>query len=588
MKKYTLLFVAVFTFMAVYAQYLTSSYTNGYKTLQGERPVINIRDFPADAYQQGKIKIKIDRSYETRLADVKYYADSKEFVRIGISELDNLNEQFQVKSYTPLFGMLYETNSKATGFRERHRAWGFHLWFTIELDENTSIADAVETYQVLPFVEIAEPFYNIVLHSASNSTEWSSDDPRLNEQWHYHNTRYPGRDISLFSAWEIEKGYDQVIVAIIDEGIEIDHPDLEANMWDQIGYNFYDDSPTITPGNHGCHVGGTISAVTNNGIGVAGIAGGSGSGDGVRLMSCQTFVPGASGTNIENAFIYAADNGACIAQCSWSYTYALTYNQSILDAIDYFVANGGGEVMSEGIVISAAGNNGKHNFYYPGYYEPVLAVAATTNQDRKARYSNYGYWVNISAPGGETNVVRNGVLSCTVGSYAFFEGTSMACPHVSGVAALLVSYAARKEHVLSRQDVWDLLVNNTDDIYDVNPSYIGLLGSGRLNAHKALLALKNMIEVSVKENDLSSKITAYPNPTTGELRIANYELGINKIEIFDVYGRNVSSHYLTPHTPYPIPHTPYLPSHHLINISHLSAGIYFLKIGEETVKIVKE
>jgi subtilisin family serine protease len=240
---------------------------------------------------------------------------------------------------------------------------------------------------------------------------------------------------------EHRKGNSDVIVAIIDGGIDYNAcNDLAANMWDGIGFNFVNNSSTIIAHNHGTHVAGTVAAVTNNSVGVAGVAGGSGSGDGVRLMSCQVFTASSSG-GFHIAPVYAADNGAAISQNSWGYVSAGIYSQPVLDAIDYFNAHGGGNALDGGITIFAAGNSNSSGQWYPACYSGAFSVAATNNQDKKAWYSNYDTWVDISAPGGETNsVTARGVLSTLNGNaYGYYQGTSMACPHASGTAALMAS-----------------------------------------------------------------------------------------------------------------------------------------------------
>ena len=518
----------------IFAQTLTVSYVDGYKIQKGERPPVDLNQLPQDAYYQGKINIKITRDFESEFSDMVYQADTKGFVTTGMASLDALNAHFHAVSYTPLFSMIYETNSKTSNFRERHRAWGFHLWFTITLDENTDIIEAVHAYQSLEMVEIAEPVYQSQLFDVDNVRAWKPNDSRIEEQWHYHNVGQsggtPGCDISLFEAWEIETGNNQVLVAVMDGGIDANHPDLQANMWSNIGYNFYSNSTTIDPSDHGSHTGGTIAANTNNYIGVAGIAGGSGAGDGVRLMTCQIFPTSGQGIQgYEAGCVYAADNGAGISQNSWGYGAPNVCNQSILDAIDYFLTNGGGEVMEEGIVIYAAGNNGAQGNYYPGCYEPVFAVAATTHTDHKAGYSNYGSWVDLSAPGGETiPIPYQGVLSTVPtgsGSYGFMQGTSMACPHVSGVVALMVSAAARSDYKLSRQEIFNMLKENSDNIYIANPAYNGFMGAGRLNAYKTLLAVMDLTTAVQNPKNITASALSYSDI---ELR---WERNMNENEV---------------------------------------------------------
>lgn len=478
-----------------------------YKVTRGERPPIDYSKVTQDDYVKGVLKIKLADHVSRSFDDIRVTQNDKGDVEFGIASLDAMNSKFATIEAKHDFAVV----SAGSAYVDRHIAWGFHLWYTLRFDENTDMVKLAGLYASLPEVAVAEPEFKKELignapprdgelseefNPAEPSAFWTPNDPRYNEQWHYHNTGQnsgtPDADIDLPEAWEMEKGNPNVIIAIIDEGIQFNHPDLEANMWEGIGFNFYNNSPNISPGNHGTHVGGTIAAVNNNGVGVSGIAGGSGAeGNGVRLMSCQVF-SGFSSGGFAQAPVWAADQGAAISQNSWGYTSQGNYNQDVLDAIDYFSENGGGDAMiGGGITIFAAGNSNADGAWYPAYYPVTMAVAGTNNQDRKAWYSNYGNWVEISAPGGETNQLNpKGVLSSLNGnSYGFYEGTSMACPHVSGVAALIISKAYG---TMTPDEVWDVLVTTTDDHYDVNPGFIGKLGTGRLNAFNALASLKDI------------------------------------------------------------------------------------------------
>ncbi|MBK7030468.1 MAG: S8 family serine peptidase [Bacteroidales bacterium] len=496
-------FIIIFNFMLL-SLYSIAGIENE-SVIRGERPPIDILTVPDEALEKGIIRIKFNRSQEMFLDQTSPSAGPGGIIQFGIPAIDQLNVQFGVTAVQKSFNAALQN----TKFTERHRQWGFHLWYDLIVPEGVDVRNMVLTYSAFTEIAFSEPVYKKHLigadlnnistpsnPSGGTSLNYTPNDPRYNEQWHYNNTGQQSgttdADIDLPEAWDITRGNNNVIVAIIDQGIEYTHPDLAANMWPGIGYNFVDNNSTIVPGDHGTHVGGTIAANTNNSAGVSGIAGGDGSGNGVRLMSCQVFIGSSGGSGFHTASIWAADNGASVSQNSWGYNSAGFYEQVVLDAIDYFNSNGGGSVLTGGITIYAAGNSNGSGNYYPGYYSGTLAVAATNNNDQKSWYSNFGNWVDISAPGGETNTVAaRGVLSClTSGSYGFYQGTSMACPHVSGVASLIISLLPG---VLTSAELRDILVNTTDNIELLNPDYASLMGSGRLNAYQALLMAQQYI-----------------------------------------------------------------------------------------------
>ena len=381
-------------------------------------------------------------------------------------------------------------------------------------------------YFTEPPVNETTPLPDVLPQSIeTRSSSLPFNDPYLGAQWHYRNLGsasgygyVAGADINLFNAWTKTVGHPNVIVAVVDGGIQYDHPDLAENIWvntgeipnngidddrngyidDYYGFNFYNNIGTIIPNDHGTHVAGTIGAVNNNGIGVCGIAGGDKvtNRKGVRLMSCQIFHPdhtgGTSDARLAEAIKYGADNGAVISQNSWGYTNPNVFPSVIKAAIDYFIANAGINnngvqtgPMKGGVVLVAAGNDGNSSTYYPAAYSNVIAVASINANGQKASSSNYGSWINLSAPGG------TGIYSTvTKGGYGSSTGTSMACPHVSGVAALVLSAALEnpKSVAMTPTILKDILYSVKGSLlHSYNPAnYHGLLGEGLTDANSAV------------------------------------------------------------------------------------------------------
>ncbi len=452
---------------------------------------VDLKEICNDSYYPGIIRIRADADYGKFLESVSLKAGENEYVRTGITDLDLLNKVHKVQEYRPMLKDLYDVSPASVIYRERHKEWGFHLWYELELDRHSDIIAALAGFVGLPGIKIAEPVYKIrliepvdskLILNNNSGKRWTPNDPfYVQHQWNFNNTGQviqgqegtAGWDCNAEAAWDIEKGNPDVIVAVKDNGIEFYHEDLEGNMWPEIG----PEGNQTTPAFHGTHVAGTIAAVTNNNIGVAGLAGGSGAEDGASLMSID--VLGGGVLSIEESFIYAADNGAAISQNSWGFQNPGTFPASVKLGIDYFNAHGGGEALLDGgITIFAAGNSNDDSEWYPAYYEGTIAVASHDNKGKKSGFSNYGEWIDITAPG--TNIASTSLND----NYSYASGTSMACPHVSGAAALVLS---KYYGQLTNEQLREILVISArSDLYEENPGFEGLLGGGALEAFAAL------------------------------------------------------------------------------------------------------
>ena len=350
----------------------------------------------------------------------------------------------------------------------RHRAEGLHLWYKVSFDTSLPVTKAESDVSDIPGVVYTEPVRRKRIEGYFN-------DPESDRQWALFNdgsgkSYTEGCDINVVPVWErFCTGNSNVIVAVLDQGVMINHPDLEAVtmpggpngsrcfITGDTGYN-------IEPGDHGTHVAGIIAAINNNGVGISGIAGGDGSANGVRIISCECLRPAPDpddpsktitlGGDETAAFVWAADRGAVIANCSWGYVFD-NENQashgsagSAKAGIDYFIKYAGcdnngnqlpGSPMKGGLVVFAAGNESWQHAW-PAEYSAVMAVGSISASRSRAYYSNYGDWVDICAPGGDAKLGPT-ILSCVAdGGYRTMQGTSMAAPHVSGVAALITSY----------------------------------------------------------------------------------------------------------------------------------------------------
>ena len=330
--------------------------------------------------------------------------------------------------------------------------------------------------------------------TASNAREFIPNDPNYTLQ--YSHTKMQD-DL----AWDITLGNPQIVVAVTDSEISTNHPDLAPNIWknpgeipgngkDDDGNGFVDDvngwdfagndndtRPSAFDTIHGTHVSGIIAASTNNGIGVAGVAGGNDKLKGAQIMPLKWDAPWTA-ANVAGSFTYAADNGAKIVNSSYNFDFftdtAGNVDPTVQAAWDYS--------YSKGLLhFNSAGNNGQLN---PprGVIVNALFVAASDQGDVKAGFSNYGEYVDIDAPGVGVNSTFYDPAANPPFTYFDEDGTSMSTPNAAGVAALLWGLHPG----WTREQVAAVLLGTADNIDAVNPSFVGQIGTGRANAFRAL------------------------------------------------------------------------------------------------------
>lgn len=439
-------------------------------------------------------------------------------VSFSLSSLDAILSDFKVTSAHKIFPWAKERPKANSGRSDLTR------FYELDFPEDIPVQQVINALQQNPNIRLAEPVWALPIEATPNDPNFSNST-----EWAY---APPGPDPYFYDAWDYETGSDSIKYGAIDTGVNYKHPDLVDNIWvnpgedldgdravydtddlngidddgngivdDLIGYDFYQgtsegtwpgedggvpDTDPLDRNGHGTHISGIAAAENNNGIDVNGAAGGwfggSRSRHGIKIVCIRVGGTGADGqgwinsNNAGQGLSYAAENGCKVVNCSWGSSSTAPMIAGMNECAAYGVT-----------VCHAAGNdnNQDQDWLATDPATHVLKVASVTSTDQKSGFSNYGYWIDVSAPG--SDILNTYSTSTGVPALASLSGTSMASPMVAGEALLIRSMMPS----LTKAQVDSLIINTTDNIDAVNPSYVAKLGTGRINAATALSALAN-------------------------------------------------------------------------------------------------
>ncbi len=344
--------------------------------------------------------------------------------------------------------------------------------FRIEFSPFSDIDKIIAALESFPQIEYAEK-------NPINFIDYNPNDSLYNlisgpSNWNWHLDL-----IRADEAWDITMGDEEIMVAIVDNAVWVDHPDLEdkvAAAWNVAHNNSNANPPSwgsAADWSHGTHCSGLAVAATDNEIGIAGVG-----------FNCSLMAIRASGSNPNGithgyeGMQWAANNGADIINCSWGGSFYSQTSQNIIN-----------QIHNQGIIIfAAAGNDNNTNPHYPSNYDNVVSVASIDYDDTKSSFSNYNSDVDISSPGGFCSPGPSGVLSTTydetsMGFYDTYFGTSMASPIAAGAASLILAMNPE----LTPDELEAIIKNTAVDIDEINPDYAGMLGAGRIDLYEAVI-----------------------------------------------------------------------------------------------------